>query len=116
MGARGPAKGRKLTPMTEARKDKFLSVLRSSGSWGHACEATAPKGAGPRNCYSSWRKLKLTDRQFSEDVTDIVEANAESLIKALIERGRDGIDTGTASDGGGISNNPLCPLNDGNSH
>ncbi len=32
------------------------------------------------------------------------------------EPGRDGIDTGTASDGGGISNNPLCPLNDGNSH
>lgn len=92
MGARGPAKGTKLIPMTEARISKFLATLRSTGSWGSACESTAPKGAGPRNCYSSWRKLKRTDRQFAEDVADIVEANAESLIRSLIERGRDGID------------------------
>lgn len=93
MGKRGPKPGNKLVPMTEARVDKFLTVLRSTGSWGAACEATAPEGAGPRKCYSSWRKLKLTDRQFAEDVADIIEANSESLIKSLIERGRDGIDT-----------------------
>lgn len=92
MGKRGPKPGTKLVPMTEARKDKFLSVLRSSGSWGAACEVTAPEGAGPRKCYSSWRKLRQTDRQFSEDCNDIIEANSESLIKALIERGRDGVD------------------------
>ena len=92
VGARGPAKGTKLVPMTEARVDKFLTVLRSTGSWGAACEATAPKGSGPRKCYSSWRKLRLTSRQFAEDCADIQEANAESLIRSLIERGRDGID------------------------
>ena len=95
--------------MTEARISKFLTVLRSTGSWGAACEATAPEGSGPRKCYSSWRKLRQTDRQFSEDCADIIEANSESLIKALIERGRDGIDTPVFYGGKQIFNSDGTP-------
>ena len=87
MGERGPAQGTKRLEMTPERIETFLTVLRSSGGvWSAACQAASPHSEGRRRCYTSFKKLRLRDREFDEACTQIIEQCADDLEAELIRR------------------------------
>jgi len=72
--------------ITDARKQKFLDALASSGSWTVACKASGPKNHPSRRPgYNSWLELSKKDPVFAQAVAQAKNDALASVEKTLYD-------------------------------
>ena len=80
-------------PLTEERKEAFLTALSETGSFDHACRVASPHSDGRKPCYSTFRDEVRRSPEFAARVA---EAKAEALGRVereIFRRAVEGVET-----------------------
>lgn len=92
MGERGPPRGAAEMPLRtdEKRQERFLEALAETGSLIESARRASPHSE--HGCVSTFKSFMRDDPTFAAKVQESLDAFRDSLIRAAVQRGRDGVD------------------------